>query len=205
MTELDAVIEALKSLGGEAHYTEIAKAAKPLLPSSTSKTFVNNVRRTLYTHCKESLAFEGRVDAFYAANGILSKSGVWGLKNYQPTVKTMDITQDDSSFSEGKTALRQHIVRERNKHLIEMAKEAFKKAHGGKLYCEVCGCDFSYHYPGLGDGFIEAHHIKPVSKMKAGEKTKITDLVMVCSNCHSMIHRKKPWLSKTALSKIYKK
>ena len=205
MTELEAVVEALKQLGGEAHYTEIAKVARPLLPHSTSKTFVGNIRRTLYTHCKESPAFLGKEDAFYPANGISSKSGIWGLKNFQPTIKNMDITQDDSSFPEGKEVLKQHIVRERNKHLIDKAKEAFKKTHGGKLYCEVCGFDFSYHYPSLGDGFIEVHHIKPVSKMKAGEKTKISDLVMVCSNCHSMIHRKKPWLTKTQLAKIYKK
>ena len=205
MEELEAVIEALKQLGGEAHYAEIAKIAKPLLPKSTSKSFANNVRRTLYEHSRESSAFNGKKDLFYPANGIASKSGIWGLKNYQPTVKTMDITQDDSSFSEGKTVLKKHIVHERNKHLINRAKEEFKKAHKGKLFCEVCGCDFSYHYPGLGDDFIEAHHIKPVSKMKPGEKTKIADLVMVCSNCHSMIHRKKPWLTKAELSKIYKK
>ena len=204
MNELEAVIEALKQLGGEAHLNDITRVAKGLFPKSTAKDFSNNVRRTIYTHCKESPAYLGKEDAFYAANGVDSKSGIWGLKNYEPTVKTMDITQDDSSFSEGKEVLRQHIVKERNKHLIEKAKENFKKAHGGKIYCEVCGFDFSVHYPGLGDGFIEVHHVKPVSSMKPGEKTKISDLVMVCSNCHSMIHRKKPWLTRAQLTKIYK-
>ena len=31
------------------------------------------------------------------------------------------------------------------------------------------------------------------------EKTKIEDIVMLCSNCHSMIHRKKPWTTKDNL------
>lgn len=43
---------------------------------------------------------------------------------------------------------------------------------------------------------------KPVSQMQPGEKTSINDLMMVCSNCHSMIHRKRPWLSKEQLSRL---
>lgn len=29
-----------------------------------------------------------------------------------------------------------------------------------------------------------------VSEMREGETTSIKDLVMVCSNCHSMLHRR---------------
>ena len=29
-----------------------------------------------------------------------------------------------------------------------------------------------------------------VSEMTSGENTKVEDIVMVCSNCHRMIHRK---------------
>ena len=58
------------------------------------------------------------------------------------------------------------------------------------LQCEVCGFDFEKKYGSLGAGFIEVHHKKPVS-----EGEHITDLendlVMLCSNCHRMIHRGK--------------
>jgi len=50
-------------------------------------------------------------------------------------------------------------------------------------------------YGDHGDGFIECHHTKPVSELQVGEKTKLSDLALVCSNCHRMIHRKRPWLS----------
>lgn len=40
----------------------------------------------------------------------------------------------------------------------------------------------------MGDGYIESHHIKPLSELKEGEVTRIDDLMMVCSNCHRMIH-----------------
>jgi len=61
---------------------------------------------------------------------------------------------------------------------------------------------FSEKYGVLGDGFIEAHHIKPVSQMQEGERTSIEDLIMVCSNCHSMLHRRKPWPTKEQIKSI---
>ncbi len=67
-------------------------------------------------------------------------------------------------------------------------RRAFLK--GKHLKCEVCGFDFEKIYGKLGEGFIEVHHKKPVSEGK-----RITDLnndlVMLCSNCHKMIHRGK--------------
>ena len=61
-------------------------------------------------------------------------------------------------------------------------------------------------YGDIGKDFIEAHHIEPrFQKMKEGESTNINDIVMVCSNCHSMIHRRKPWLNKNEIRDIIKK
>ena len=65
--------------------------------------------------------------------------------------------------------------------------------------------DFLVTYGKLGDGFIECHHNKPVSKMKLGEKTNIVDLALLCSNCHRMIHRRKPWLSVPQLKDLLSK
>lgn len=61
---------------------------------------------------------------------------------------------------------------------------------GKHLKCEVCGFDFEAVYGKLGAGYIEVHHTKPVCE---GERiTDINnDLVMLCSNCHKMIHRGK--------------
>jgi len=115
------------------------------------------------------------------------------------------VTSDDESFPEGKEILRQHIARERNPKLVKSAKQKFKLEHKNKLYCEVCGFDFDDKYGELGEGFIEAHHIKPVSEMKDREKTKLDDIVLLCSNCHSMIHKKRPWITKENLSLLLKK
>ncbi|MCL2522866.1 MAG: HNH endonuclease [Erysipelotrichales bacterium] len=64
------------------------------------------------------------------------------------------------------------------------------KFHGP--ICKVCGFDFFKVYGDVGDGFIEVHHINPISTLE--EVVLINpenDLVPVCSNCHRMIHRKR--------------
>ena len=123
-----------------------------------------------------------------------------GVKGFDET-KSLELTQEDDEFSEGKILLKEHLKRERNNKLIIEAKKRFVNKNG-HLYCEVCGFDFKKQYGALGDNFIEAHHSIPVSTMAEGDTTKVEDIIMVCSNCHSMIHRRKPWLDKDELKKI---
>ncbi|SFQ17583.1 HNH endonuclease [Oscillibacter sp. PC13] len=62
----------------------------------------------------------------------------------------------------------------------------------GHLYCEICEIDFENIYGEVGKDFIEAYHNKqPVSDMVGNNSTKIGDLVMLCPNCHSMVHQLK--------------
>jgi 5-methylcytosine-specific restriction enzyme A len=74
----------------------------------------------------------------------------------------------------------------------------------GKLECEACSFDFGVTYGERGKGFIEAHHIKPVHTLVAGEKTRLEDLVMLCSNCHRIVHTKRPWLTVAELRLLIK-
>lgn len=56
--------------------------------------------------------------------------------------------------------------------------------------CQICGFDFKEKYGKIGEGFIEAHHRIPLSEIgKSYELDPINDLILVCSNCHSMLHR----------------
>jgi HNH endonuclease len=110
-------------------------------------------------------------------------------------------TEDDEGFPEGKLVLKQHLVRERNREVIKLAKERFIQQHG-KLFCEVCEFDFNAHYGGIGEGYIEGHHTKPISEMAENEETKVEDIALVCANCHRMLHRKRPWLTINELKKL---
>lgn len=66
----------------------------------------------------------------------------------------------------------------------------------------VSGGDKMQKYGEIGTGYIEGHHTIPISDMNENRKTKIDDIVLVCSNCHRMLHRKRPWLSIDDLKEI---
>ena len=95
---------------------------------------------------------------------------------------------DESAFPEGRELFKTHRHLERDGEMPRKAK-ANRLAETGKLECDVCKMDFHRVYGNLGHGFIEAHHTVPVSKLKGAIKTKISDLALVCSNCHRMLHR----------------
>lgn len=59
--------------------------------------------------------------------------------------------------------------------------------------CIVCGFDFEEKYGEIGKEVIEVHHIKPVSSLGQNYIVRpLEDLVPICSNCHTMIHKKNP-------------
>jgi 5-methylcytosine-specific restriction enzyme A len=97
------------------------------------------------------------------------------------------IAEDDEeglSIEDG-TRLREHKRIERNQKLAKKAKEL------QGYTCKSCGFDFERKYGPLGKGFIEAHHLTPVSTLK-GKKIGLDpkkDFTVLCSNCHRMIHK----------------
>ena len=102
---------------------------------------------------------------------------------------------------EGKIRTRSHIVRERNRKLVQRKKENVLRKTG-RLVCAACEFDFAEKYGERGEGFIECHHTKPLSDLEPGSKTHLKDLVLLCSNCHSMIHAKRPWLEMKDLASL---
>lgn len=102
---------------------------------------------------------------------------------------------NDSEFKEGKEKLRIHLIKERNRNLVQLAKKEWDKKHSGNIPCSVCTFSFHDTYGDIGKGYIEAHHLMPLLTLEADTITRISDLAPVCSNCHSIIHRHRPWLS----------
>ena len=107
-------------------------------------------------------------------------------------------------FPEGKIVERTHKARERNSKVVRVAKRNFKIKHG-RYYCEACGFDFEKTYGDVGEDYIEGHHTIPVSEMPPNYKSKPKEIVLLCSNCHRMVHRKRPWLTIKEIKKFLKK
>lgn len=113
-------------------------------------------------------------------------------------------TDEEDEFPEGKVLYCVHKIRERDSREVKKFKE--QKEREGKLFCEVCGFNFYKKYGEIGKGFIECHHDVPLSSYGNQIKaTKITDLKLVCSNCHRILHRKRPWMKVEDLREIISK
>lgn len=115
------------------------------------------------------------------------------------------IDYDKDEFPEGKESYARHKKRERNRKIIEQKKEQFKAKHNGVLFCEACEMSFYDVYGEYGRDFIEVHHSIPVSELSDNSTTRLDDLVLLCSNCHRMIHHRRPWLKKNELKKLIRK
>ena len=113
------------------------------------------------------------------------------------------LDDDFTEAPEGRVLTRVHLVRERNRKLVNR-KKAAALSQSGRLLCEVCDFDFEARYGGRGRGFIEAHHTKPVHTLMEGAKTTLADLALVCANCHRMIHAARPWLELDELRALLK-
>ena len=105
------------------------------------------------------------------------------------------VLPDEQEAEEGKVLTRLHAVRERDPSIIRRKKQQVLQ-HQKHLACEGCNFDFEKFYGDRGRGFIECHHTKPLSELSPqGGKTKMSDLSLLCSNCHRMVHKSRPWLS----------
>ncbi len=117
----------------------------------------------------------------------------------EPTVQdVIEIREDEQAYSEGRIVTRTVKQRQRSRSLVKDAKQQFLEKHG-RLFCEVCGFDYSDIY---GIDYIEAHHKRAIADYDEDDETVIEDLAMLCANCHRMIHSQIPPLSIDELKKL---
>lgn len=114
---------------------------------------------------------------------------IFALSDLNDLNATNDSGQGDlESYSrpEGKSKLVYSTIYERDNTLRDKAIEY----HG--LTCMGCGFNFEKVYGEWGAGFIHVHHTKPLSNGEGErEVNPRTDMVVLCPNCHSIIHRRK--------------
>jgi 5-methylcytosine-specific restriction enzyme A len=148
---------------------------------------------------------QGIWNEFAADHGRL-KQIACAIREHYPALKSAGIQHldNDDGAEEGGILHALHRYAERDQSIIrQKKKDVFEKNMA--LKCEVCEFDFAQIYGELGNQFAECHHIKPVAKMKSGERTKQSDLSIVCANCHRMLHRGRDLLSIAALKAILEK
>ena len=107
---------------------------------------------------------------------------------FEPTIEHNDA--DYAPDSEGMEHQYNLTKKERNPELRHKCIEYYKHLWGGHIQCICCGFDFGKAYGDIGEGYIEIHHVNPHHTYEGVHKVDPTkDLIPLCSNCHSMIHR----------------
>lgn len=183
------VVQALEDLGGEAQIGDILRRVLEIAPPPHPKFARNVVRGRLYQFSSQTSAYQpGTPDLFESVDGLEANTGRWRLKGWQPIAGDPDVVLDETEAevvaAEGRLRLRVHLARERSRSLIK----AFKRSLTS-FACEACKTDLGEVYGSLGEGYIEAHHRVPVSRLEEGAITNLSDLAALCPNCHRMIHR----------------
>jgi len=112
-------------------------------------------------------------------------------KNFNSDVPSESELLNDLDFGlesskEGEKKLRFVTYYERDSKLRRQAIAI----HG--TTCAACGFNFGKFYGEYAEGFVHVHHVMPVSEFGGSKSVNPeTDLVPLCANCHSVVHRKK--------------
>ncbi|WP_447767583.1 HNH endonuclease [Sphingobacterium faecium] len=108
------------------------------------------------------------------------------LDSYNTTNDSEQGEAEAFTSIEGKSKQILSTKYERNPKLRARAIEV----HG--LTCMACSFNFKDTYGDWGAGFIHVHHTKPLSNGQGErEVDPVKDMIVLCPNCHSMVHRRK--------------
>lgn len=88
----------------------------------------------------------------------------------------------EASAIEGLRTEAVRYVRGRSRQLRDLA---VREAKG---VCCACGLDYSRVLGGKGVHVLQAHHRKQLAATDAPRVTRLSDLAVVCANCHMLIH-----------------
>jgi 5-methylcytosine-specific restriction protein A len=98
----------------------------------------------------------------------------------------LDNEGDDEEFAEGRILTLAHRRAERNRRLRTMLIRDRRKTN--RLRCDACHITNPTSDSRLDDAIFDAHHLVPLSAI-GSTKTKLSDVALLCANCHKIIHR----------------
>lgn len=97
-----------------------------------------------------------------------------------------DGTDTDVEFSEGRLVTRIHESRERDRRVRKQLLSLRRKR--GALQCDMCETSSPVVDTSMEDSIFEAHH-RILLSVGAERKTRLSDMALLCANCHRLLHR----------------
>lgn len=188
----------LKPTGKDA---EIAKKRKDTKFSQKvrnlkSHNTLENKELSRYIEDKKGFEITEKGKEFYNNNAnFLTKLINSSYENIINKLDNILFFEENIAINEGRKTEEKRTIYKRSQELRKIAFEHHQK--NGTIKCNLCNFDFFEHYGEVGKDYIEIHHVKPLYTYKQDDETKyiseaIKNTVPLCSNCHSVIHRRKP-------------
>jgi 5-methylcytosine-specific restriction protein A len=113
------------------------------------------------------------------------------VRGEKPGKAPLEVVDVELVGFEGETRKRFIAHRQREGWMRRAKIRDAMQKNRGRLLCEVrkCGFDFKEQYGSLGDGYAHVHHLMPLSRAPwRGREVRLSDLAIVCANCHAMIY-----------------
>jgi 5-methylcytosine-specific restriction protein A len=156
----------------------------PSFPQNDTAFYeAGNVCATYYA--RGSIPDEVRLVADLRSMLSLYEALVQAETNSDLSLDSADDEPADGDYEDATTRFRMHKRIERRQSLVKKVKQLKGST------CEVCDLNFAKRYGSIGEGYIEAHHLRPLASLK-GTRVPMdpaNDFAVLCSNCHRMIHR----------------
>lgn len=107
--------------------------------------------------------------------------------DHEKSIENLPAEAEDLEVIEGRKEYHEVLWRSRNHKIID------EKKSGSDYTCEICKFNFRDKYGKIGENYIVVHHLNPVGQREDATSTKLEDLILVCDNCHRMLHRGPPY------------
>ncbi|NUU53243.1 hypothetical protein HP548_03950 [Paenibacillus taichungensis] len=183
--------EGILHMEGETNHSNDQRLINSELNNDSIYLFYRDIHHTPFVYYGRVFLVDYKINTDKPSTFILATSYSLAIG-----LKSLSTEQNKTNFSEerfipdkeGEKRVKVHVSYERS--LKNRAKAI--EIHG--TTCKACGFNFNEFYGSdLARHFIEVHHITPLSKISEEQQNidPAIDLIPLCSNCHSMIHRQR--------------
>lgn len=127
----------------------------------------------LFSDFGNSWSFEGRFEVFEIKDACVV------LRRHEKSVDHAAPSQVEKYYGEGDRKYVSHLMAERSAAAVSAIKAS------ADWVCEICDFNFEefYSFP-----YIEAHHKIPISTYVSSQQITLSDLALLCANCHAAVH-----------------
>ena len=123
------IVDALSSLGGEAHLDQIVARVCEIAPAPLPEDVGASVRGRIQERCSQAQSYKGGEDLFESVYGVAARRGVWRLRQDDLNPANPDAVMDgadaDINAEEGRASLRIHLRREDRASSLLLSRQVF--------------------------------------------------------------------------------